>query len=252
MDSSHTVNGPAALAPVRGFSLAPAPSETIEVRWTGGGNAEVASVSTFQDSMIAMGDTLLILEDGLRKIEMQRLEMELRLAEAFSASSPSDRMARLRADSLSAVLEALAGSVLVPATSPAGGVLLSTGPGEGDAVAPGTLLALLSVGPDSLFVVSPPAGVMMTSWPSRAGSMALVEQTPSAAVYYGVPSTDGSDFGSLFSVVRNALYEDGLRTFLVTQAGDTLEAVMAGSSERGIIVLLPQGEAGMEVMTWGS
>lgn len=212
----------------------------------------MVSVISFPDSVIALGDTLLILEDGLRKMEMQRLEMELELAEAFSVASPSDGMARLRADSLSVVLDALARSVLVPATSPAGGVLLSTGPKEGDTVSSGTLLALLSVGPESLFVATPPAGVVMTSWPSRAGSMTLVEQTPSSAVYYGVPASDGSDFGSLFSVVRNALYEDGLRTFLVSLAGDTLEAGMAGSGESGIIVLLPQGEAGMEVVTWGT
>jgi hypothetical protein len=251
-DSSVLISHPAALTPVEGFSLSPAPAETVEVTWKGGGPAEIVSIRSFADGTVALGDTLFLLEEGLRQVEIQRLEMELQLAEAFATASPSDEAARLHADSLLVMLESLQRAAIVPATSPAGGILLSMGPEEGEVVVPGTLLALLSVGPESLFVVSPPAGVTISSWPAQAGSLKLVEPLSSTAVYYGVPATDGSDFGSLFSVVRNALFEDGLRTFMITQTGDTLETGMVGSSESGIIVRLPQGEAGMEVRTWGS
>lgn len=241
----------AILEPTGEFQFTPAPPETVEVTWRGGGPAEVVSAAGPAGTVVAPGDTLLLLEEGLGRVELQRLDMELRLEQALLAANPSDGSARIRAESLSVLLDSLEASSRVPVTSPVGGLLLALERTAGDAVTPGALLARISVGPESLFVVRPPAGIEIVSWPAGSGSLTLVEEEPPSALYYGVPAPDG-EFSDLFAVPRDALFEEGLRTFVVTAVGDTLETLRVGSSGDRVLVQMPLGEAGMEVRTWGS
>lgn len=240
------------LVPLTGITITDAPPDTVHLRWSGSGPARVARLVAEPGTELSGGDTVMVLEDLLIDVEAQRMEMELQVASAWSAGHPTDPVARDRADSLADFLDSLRATSLVPLKSPVGGLLLSVDMEPGTTVPPGTALATLSVGPESLLVAMPPGGTTITLWPVAAGTLDLVEPTGPGAVYYGVPAADGSDFADLYVVGRSALYEDGLRTFLVSVDGDTLESSRAGSSGGDVIVFLPEGAAGMEVRTWGN
>ncbi|GEM_PF-565165 len=247
-DSPETVTA----APVIGFILIPAPPDTVRLRWFGEGPAVIDELMVLPGDSVSQGDTLMTLTESLRLVELERLAMEVQIALAALRAIPGDSLLQIRYDSLTAISDSLVTLSVVPMLSPVTGEVHLIPGQTGDTVLPGTILVTLTSGPGTLFLASPPPGVMMDRWPESAGGMTLIETGPEGAVYSGDGGTVDADFSMVRSVNRNALFEDDLRMLMISLEGDTLEVIRAGTSGADVIVILPLITDGTEFITWGN
>jgi len=237
---------------VTGFTVLPAPPDTVRLRWSGEGPAEVNEQMVLPGDSVSQGDTLMILTETLRLVELERVAMEVEMALAALEVIPGDSLLQIRLDSLTAVSDSLSTLSSVPLLSPLAGRIHLIPEQNGDTVLPGTILVTLTSGPGTLFLAAPPPGVVMDRWPENPGEMTLIETGPESAVYSGVGGLVDADFSMVRSVSRNALFEEDLRVLMISPDGDSLEVIRAGTSESDVIVIFPENTDRTEFITWGN
>lgn len=241
-----------AAVPVDGFSVMPAPPDTVELAWSGEGPATVDAPLVIPGESVSPGDTLVMLTEDLRLVELERLSMRVQMALAALHANPGDSTLQARADSLEALEDSLLLASAGPMLAQVAGDILSISVEEGDEIRPGDILFSLTTGSGALYIISPPDDVIMNIWPESAGELILIETGFREAVYSGLHDPPVADFSMVRSVGRNALFEDGLRTLLISVDGDTLEVIRAGTNGNEVVLLMPGHPEGTEFMTWGS
>ncbi|MFO7950338.1 MAG: hypothetical protein R6U36_08210 [Candidatus Fermentibacteraceae bacterium] len=197
------------------------------------------TVRVAEGDSVAVGDTLALGIDTLSVLEAQRVRMQA----DFLRQSPETDSSRL--DSLLS----LAGELEVPVPLPArqSGVLVELRAGTGRRLAPGDTLALLESGEAATRLRLPP-GARLESWPPLAGA-GPVETTDSTAVYsVPPPGRDSLRLEGLWRVPRNALRDEGLRSFVTLAGGDTVSVRRVGSWDGAVVVAGPL--EGAQLQTW--
>ncbi len=190
------------------------------------------------DSLLA-GDTLAAGVDTLSLLEAQRVRME---ADFLRHSPEGDS---LRLDSLLA----LAAELESPRPLLAGrsGTVSEVHIRPGQHLSPGDTMALVVRGEASVRLRLPP-GASLQLWPRLEG-VTPVETTDSTAVYSVAPTgRDSIRLDSLWRVPRNALRDEGLRSFVLLPDGDTVSVRRMGSCSGDVVVYGPL--EGRELQTW--
>ncbi len=239
----------AGAAVVDGFSVERVPLDTMTLAWSGGGTATVRQVMAGAGDRVDRGDTLALLSTDLSEMDIERLEMALELASARPPGMRTEEDVR-DIDSLSALLDSMRGGTSVPFLAPLGGELVAPLPESGGRLAPGdTVTGLLPLTEARSYMVTPPEGCLMSAWPESLWNMGLVEPMDGAAVYSAVDAPVPGAGAGVRSVPREALYESGLSTFLVTAAGDTVSAPRLGRTGGGDVLVLLREDPG-RLLRW--
>ena len=197
------------------------------------------SITVTEGDSVAAGDTLATGVDTLSVLEAQRVRMEA----DFLGEMPGSDSSGL--DSLLALAEEL--EVPTPLLSRQSGRLAELRAETGRRMAPGDTLALLEGGESASRLRLPP-GARLEIWPPVEG-IAPVETTDSTAVYSIPPSgRDSLRLEGLWRVPRNALRDEGLRSFVLVVGGDTLSVRRMGIWNEEVVVAGPL--QGAELQTW--
>jgi len=181
------------------------------------------------------GDTLAICSDPFLGIETERIEMELELATALGDTAAADSIRGMLEDQ----------SVFIPLTCPFQG-LIEIKIHIGETVEPGDVFAVIHGSPpDSLYMILPGAGHIR--WPESipgclvtAGGLACTGSWPGDSV--AVPGT--------YRVENQFIHEEGLNTFLLTMAGDTLPVTVLGNRNGFRIVFSPVTLDSLPLVMW--
>ncbi|PIE51256.1 hypothetical protein CSA37_12665 [Candidatus Fermentibacteria bacterium] len=188
-------------------------SASVAVVWQEPHPLLVVDVSSAEREFSA-GDTLLLGSDPFLAIELDRIMMELELAEAAGYSAEADSLAAVLADS----------SRYIPVTS------VSDGRAEiftdaGETLQPGDTVAVITgPPPDSIFIVHPLSGQL--SWPSGVSGTVSPD---GSLVCSGTCSEDSVVIPDFYLVGPEYIHEEGLNIFLITSEGDTLPVTVSGS-----------------------
>lgn len=249
---SVMTEGPVLVQPDRtcGFAIVPAPWETVALRWSGEGAGTVESVTVSPDDAVMPGDTLCTVVKEIGTVLRERLEMELEMAEARLSASPADSLLLVRVDSLTRLMDSLETGGPEPFISPLEGILVDVQVLPGDRVTPGRVLATLSVASRELYTVHPPEGFMVHHWPDGASTAEFVEEHPGYAVYSGEEGSVDSLFLGMITVERIAVFESGMRSYLITEYDDTVSVLRVGEDGGGRIMVLPASEIAGRLRTW--
>lgn len=236
---------------VTGFSVQTAPPETLSLKWTGEGSAVISEILISPGQEISTGDTLVYLIEELHVVERERITMELDIASALLFSIPSDTLLQDRVDSLSFLRDSLLSKENSVFLSILDGALVDVNVEIDQRVRPGDVIVDISAPSSSIFHVFPPDYSTIDIWPSNAGSMRFVEQYDTMAVYSGVQSSNSNEFSMFTAVPREAVFESGLDSYLITMDDDTISVIRAGTMENGLIIILADEPvpAGLSVWT---
>lgn len=234
----------------RGFLVEASPPDTISIRWNGEGSGTVESVAVEQGDGLQQQDTVASVVADIGSVLTERLGMEIDIASARLESSPEDTVLRSRLDSLTQLLDSLSLHRAQVVFSPLEGTVTELPMAEGDRVMPGQILAKVAVASRDLYLVSPPDGATIYNWPAGSDSVRFVEERPSNAVYSGDGRAVASLFSGLLTVDRTAVFESGMRSYVVTEREDTIYVTRVGEVTGGGIMLLPEGVVDGRLRTW--
>ncbi|OPL18579.1 MAG: hypothetical protein AVO35_04400 [Candidatus Aegiribacteria sp. MLS_C] len=236
--------------PTGNFAVEPVPSRTLVLRWEGEGAGSVDSVAALSGDRLMAGDTLCTVVMDIGAVLLERLEMELDMATARLSASPSDSLLLLRVDSLAGLVDSLERAGAEPFLSPLEGTLVEMHAGRGDRVTPGMVLATVSIAGRELFTVHPPEGAMIDHWPPGDDSAAFVEELAGYAVYSGDEEYIRRLFAGIVAVDRIGVFESGMSSYLITEAGDTVAVVRMGVNSGGSMLVLPESAIEGCLRTW--
>jgi hypothetical protein len=184
---------------------------------------------------VSPGDTLARLADPVSPFLESRTLMALSLAEARGDSR--------RADSLRAVLEsppwfswALSPLEGEPAFPPRGTLLSS-----------GDTLATISAPADSLWILYP--GTALSFWPPVPGVLFLESAGESALVSGSVPG-EGFVIPGTWTLPGTALWEEGLRIFVISPPDDSIPVRVLGENPSGILVYCETSLDSLPLLPW--
>ncbi len=188
-------------------------SASVAVVWQEPHPLLVNDVSSAEREFAA-GDTLLLGSDPYLPIELDRIRMEMELAEATGDSAEADSLKAALADS----------SRYIPVTA------LSAGIAEifadaGETLQPGDTVAVITgPPPDSIFIVHPLSG--QVSWPSGVSGTVSPD---GSLVCSGNCSEDSVAIPDFYLVGPEYIHEEGLNIFLITSEGDTIPVTVSGN-----------------------
>ncbi|MFO8184854.1 MAG: hypothetical protein R6U39_11885 [Candidatus Aegiribacteria sp.] len=235
---------------VTGFQLRESAPDDFQVRWTGEGPAEVLDINVSEGDEILPGDTLAELLDDVQTVLAERLAMELDMAAARLASTPSDSGLVHRVDSLAGLLDSLETQGAEPLLAPLQGTVTDIYYRAGSRIRPGGVMLSVRVPGDRVFQVFPPEGCTVYSWPRGNDRVRFIEEGEG----YGVYSGDQADLQSLFqrivSVDRVAVFESEMNSYIITSEGDTIPALRVGETEVQGVLILPDRPPGDRLATW--
>jgi len=232
------------------FILSESPPDTVIMRWTGQGKATLKAVYTMPGSRVALGDTLFLVEQYITAVEIERLEMELQLKSGMLSFGGGDSLLAQTVDSLSLLLDSLAGIPGEYLHSPVSGLLTGINVREEQELVPGDTLAFLAVPEENVRLVQPPEGSRLTFWPEGDSLVKLVEAFGDHAVYSGDPQGISMYFRAVRSVPRQSVFEDDLNSYLITDEYDTIYVSRLGQDDGGLIMVLPEREITSNIITW--
>jgi|GEM_PF-5531158 len=197
------------------------------------------TVTVSEGDSVAVGDTLAMAIDTLSVLEAQRVRME---ADFLRQSQETDSS---RLDSLLFLADELESPAPLLASRP--GILVELRAQAGLRLGPGDTLALLQSGEAATRLRLPPGG-RLESWPRLDGA-GPVEATDSTAVYsIPPPGRDSLRLEGLWRVPRNALRDEGLRSFVTLAGGDTVSVSRMGGWDGAVVVAGPL--EGARLQTW--
>lgn len=230
------------------FPVAAAANDTAFASWTGRGPLRIVDVLVEPGDSVSAGDTLASGIDSLVSLELLQVMMNLQFAAASAGMRPSadDSLFLLRLVREEDSLEAIR---VVMISSPESGRIGGPLPGEGTVVLPGAMLFPVVSSPESLFVVSAPAGVEVFAWPDSVPGAVLVEPGARSALYSGAPPEGAYAFPGSVAVPRQALRDSGLGSYLALEGGDSLPVLricVRGDS----ITVLPEAPFDSRVIGW--
>lgn len=232
------------------FRVSEMQSNTVVQDWMGSGSADVIRVFIDVGDSLAEGDTVLTLREELYGVERERLEMELAMSSAMLSSRSGDSSLALRVDSLSVLLDSMSGNENTAFLSPIGGVVTGIPVEAGQLLDPGSPLVQLSETGSSLYLIEPPRGCTVVSWPLNHHGVRFVEEIDGQGVYSGGRDQLELLFSKAAALQRSALYESGLESFLLTRSSDTVYVERLGHTQEGLILVLPEREVTSQVRTW--
>jgi len=173
------------------------------------------------DEHVLAGDTILTGTDPFFSVEMARLEMALSISEAVGDTAAIDSLYSLLTDSSSFVYitSSMTGSILN---------LVSTG----STLQPGDTIAIVTgPPPDSLYILTP--AYFHIRWPAPLPECTVTRQGlqctgPWPGATTSIPGT--------WSVQPQFIHEEGLVSFLLSSAGDTIPITVIGSTDSSRII----------------
>lgn len=187
-------------------------SLTTIVSWNS--PVELVVVETRENRTVEQGDTLMVGSDPFLAMELDRLGMELQFAAATGDSSASDSLQALLSDS----------SMYIAVEAPVSGravIMISTG----ITVQPGdTIAAITGPPPDSVYIILPSEGHIR--WPDVVPG--CTGRGPEL-LCRGVCTGDSVSIPGVYRIEPRFVHEEGLRTFLLSTEGDTLDVTVTGS-----------------------
>jgi hypothetical protein len=230
------------------FHVAAAANDTAFASWTGRGPLRIVDVLVEPGDSVSTGDSLASGIDSLVSLELSRARMNLQFAAASAGMHPSaeDSLSLLRLVREEDSLEAMR---VVMLSSPESGRIGEPLPGEGAVAMPGAMLIPVISSPESLFVVSAPAGVEVFAWPDSVPGAVLVEPGARSALYSGIPPGGAYAFPGSVAVPRQALRDSGLGSYLVLENGDSMP-VMRICIRGDSITVLPEAPFDSRVIGW--
>lgn len=235
---------------VSGFQLRESTPDDIQVRWTGEGPAEVLDIKVSEGDEILSGDTLAELLDDMQTVMVERLSMELDMATARLASTPSDSSLVHRVDSLAGLLDSLEIQGNEPLLSPLQGTVTDIYYPAGSRIRPGGVMMSVRAPGQRVFHVFPPEGCTVYSWPRGNSRVHFIEEGPDYGVYSGDPADLDSLFQKLVSVDRVAIFESDMNSYIITSEGDTIPARRVGETGNQGVLILPERPPGDRLATW--
>ncbi|MCK5132263.1 MAG: hypothetical protein KAR40_08955 [Candidatus Sabulitectum sp.] len=174
-----------------------------------------------EDETVLAGDTILSGTDPFFAVEMERVEMALNIAEAIGDSIAIDSLFTLLSDSSSFFF----------VTSPAAGSIRSLAFQEGTLQPGDTIATVTGPPPDSVYFLSP--DYFHIRWPENLPGCTVTERglqcrgpLPGAAT--SIPGT--------WSLQPQFIFEEGLNSFLLATAGDTIPITIIGSTDTSKII----------------
>ncbi len=219
------------------FRIIPITSEPILISMPTAGESETSAVFVSAGDSVTPSDTLVTYDDLFRRMQSERIQMELDLALIHFNSGDSTASCSLRIDSLTACLQSLAAPSCIFSLSE--GTITVVTVSVGDTVSRGDTLLLMISSEISHYGVEVPMDLELHHWPERAGSSILLEHSTRSAVYSGVHEEIEDCFSRIITVPRAALYEDGLVTFVITICLDTIPVLCLADISGADAVIIP-------------
>ncbi len=190
------------------------------------GNSPLVVVEAAPDGEAAPGDTALLCSHPFLSIETERMNMQLEMALATGDTAA--------ADSLLAILNDP--GVFVPILSPFEGTM-DVRAAPGDLIQPGDTLASVKGPPeDSTYIMLPGPGHV--AWPEGLQGCTAIQ---GGLLCRGDFPGDSAPLPGTYSVAGHFIHEEGLFTFLLSSAGDTIPVQITGSRNglRTVFSLVP-------------
>ena len=174
-----------------------------------------------QNSTVEAGDTILSGTDPFFSVEIERLEMALSIAIATSDTIATDSLTIMLSDSSSFIF------VTAPVTG-----AITTVVARGVTLQPGDTIAMITgAPPDSLYILSP--DYFHIRWPENLQGYTVTEVGLQCS---GVWPGERTSIPGTWSLEARFIYEDGLDSFLIAAAGDTLPITIIGSTDTSKII----------------
>ena len=174
-----------------------------------------------EDETVLAGDTILSGTDPFFAVEMERVEMALNIAEAIGDSIVIDSLSVLLSDSSSFVF----------VTSPAAGSIRSLAFQEGTLQPGDTIATVTGSPPDSVYFLSP--AYFHIRWP---GNLPGCTVTDRGLQCYGPLPGAATSIPGTWSLQPQFIFEEGLNSFLLATAGDTIPITVIGSTDTSKII----------------
>jgi hypothetical protein len=226
---------PAVVTPGPGVAVAARPVETVPRPVLLAGPGQMVLDSLYPRGPVIPGDTLARLADPVSPFLESRTLMALALAES--------RGDLPRADSLRAVLESPPWFAWV--LSPLAGE--PAFPPRGTLLTGGDTLAMISAPAESLWVLYPQTP--LTFWPPVPGAVFLESSRESALVAGSVPE-EGFVLPGTWTLPGTALWEEGLRIFVIAAPDDSIPVRVMGETPSGILVHCETSLDSLPLLPW--
>lgn len=179
----------------------------------------INAVST--ENPVLNGDTILTGTDPYYSMEMERLEMALNIAEAVGDSFAADSLTAMLSDSSSFIF----------VISPAFGTIRNLA-FHGGTLEPGDTIAVITGDPpDSVYILSP--SYFHIRWPENLTGCTVTDM---GLQCFGPWPGETTSIPGTWSVQHQFIYEDGLKSFLLAAAGDTIPITIIGSTDSSKII----------------
>ena len=174
-----------------------------------------------QSTMVVAGDTILSGTDPFFSVEIERLEMALSIAQATGDTIAMDSLIVLLSDSSSFVF------VTAPITG-----TMTVQVSRGSTLQPGDTIAMITgAPPDSVYILSP--DYYHIRWPENLQGYTVTE---TGLQHRGAWPGERTSIPGTWSIQARYIYEDGLDSFLIAAAGDTLPITIIGSTDTSKII----------------
>ncbi|MCK5841204.1 MAG: hypothetical protein KAH31_03480 [Candidatus Sabulitectum sp.] len=184
-------------------------------------NSPLSVRTITRDEYTITGDTVLSGTDPFFSFETDRLEMALSIARAVEDTAAADSLSALLADSSSFVYVTSSRSGSIQG-------LVSTG----SILQPGDTIAIVTgPPPDSLFILSP--AYSHIRWPEPLPGCTV---TPHGLQCTGPWPGAATSIPGTWSVQPQFIHEEGLLSFLLAAAGDTISITVIGYTDTSRII----------------
>jgi hypothetical protein len=230
------------------FTASEAMRDTMWAAWDGRGPLRLESVEVESGDSVSAGDTLATGLDSLTSLELEQVSMSLAFAEAggsHPAGADSERI-----DLLTRLADSLEEARSVSVVSPAPGRVGAGLPAPGAILMPGARLVPVIMTPRESFVLHAPEGAEIFSWPERASDAVLVEAGTESALYSGARVIGDFVFPGSVSVPRQALRDDGLGAYVITEGSDSVSVIRICLSGDDVTILPERPLEGARIVGW--
>lgn len=174
-----------------------------------------------QEEYVLAGDTILMGTDPLFSVEMERIGMALNIAEAAGDSVAVDSLTAILSDSSSFIFM----------TSPTTGTIINL-VSPGSTLQPGDTIAVITgAPPDSVYILTP--DYFHAGWPENLPGCTV---TDTGLRCFGAWPGATASIPGTWSVEPQFIYEDGLKSFLLATAGDTIPVTIMGFTDTSKII----------------